>query len=238
MIGQSMINVRNGGTGRLAGVCAGLLTLVITLVVHGAIGKVPVASLVGVMWCVSYHTFERDTFGLVYEAFTGNPWRPESGKNFPQDGDGEKAVPYSPGSKEHAAGTEKPHMAHTAHVNKSGVLDSVPDSHVEVVGVKASGADHVPASPASGGDTKVSPKLSKDSSRAEQNPANGETAAANGETANVEGQHQAEEPGGDDTGVVPAPPSAAQPSPSEGRSPSKTSESRTFFKCNSIFHST
>ena len=49
----------------------GIFTLLITLLIHSAIGKVPVASLVAVMWNVSYHTFELSTFALIRDAFFG-----------------------------------------------------------------------------------------------------------------------------------------------------------------------
>ncbi|CAD7975044.1 unnamed protein product [Amoebophrya sp. A25] len=74
MIGQSMINVRNGGVKRLAGVTAGVGTMLIMVGIHGVMGIVPVASLVGVMWCVTYHTWEKRSHILFYEAFTGKPW--------------------------------------------------------------------------------------------------------------------------------------------------------------------
>ncbi|CAD7949416.1 unnamed protein product [Amoebophrya sp. A120] len=76
MIGQAMINVRNGGTKRIAGMTAGVGTLLIMVAISPVIGKIPVGSLVGVMWCVSYHTWEKKTHILFYEAFTGKPWKP------------------------------------------------------------------------------------------------------------------------------------------------------------------
>jgi len=87
MIGQAMINVRNGGTKRLAGVTAGIGTLLIMVAIHGVMGIVPVASLVGVMWCVSYHTWEKRTHALFYEAFTGKPWTQKVAVTVVNDGE-------------------------------------------------------------------------------------------------------------------------------------------------------
>ena len=71
MIGQSMINVNNGGIGRVAGICAGIFTLLIILLAGTVIGKIPVASLVGVMVTVSWHTLEKNFFCAFWRAFTG-----------------------------------------------------------------------------------------------------------------------------------------------------------------------
>ncbi|KAF4757625.1 hypothetical protein FOZ63_001822, partial [Perkinsus olseni] len=72
MIGQSMINIKSGGTSRLSGFVAGIFTLFILLViyefVYHAINIIPIAALVGVMFCVVIHTFEWSTFGMVAAA--------------------------------------------------------------------------------------------------------------------------------------------------------------------------
>lgn len=57
MIGQSMINVQNGGTRRLSGVIAAVGLILSILFFSGAIGAIPLAALVGLMVVVSYKTF-------------------------------------------------------------------------------------------------------------------------------------------------------------------------------------
>ncbi|SFD18284.1 SulP family inorganic anion transporter [Massilia yuzhufengensis] len=64
LIGQSMINVNSGGTGRLAGVAAALFLLSFILVGSHWIEQVPLAALVGVMFVVCEKTFEWGTFRL------------------------------------------------------------------------------------------------------------------------------------------------------------------------------
>ena len=58
MIGQSMINIRAGGRGRLSGITAALSLLVFFLFGAALIEQIPVAALVGVMFMVSIATFE------------------------------------------------------------------------------------------------------------------------------------------------------------------------------------
>jgi len=71
MIGQSMINVHNGGDKRLSSVMAGFLTLMVILSLSPIIGIIPLGSLVGVMVCVSYHTFEFSSLGWMMNSFFG-----------------------------------------------------------------------------------------------------------------------------------------------------------------------
>jgi MFS superfamily sulfate permease-like transporter len=54
MIGQSMINIRSGGRSRLSGISAALFLLcfIVFPPLWGFIGKIPVASLIGVMFIV------------------------------------------------------------------------------------------------------------------------------------------------------------------------------------------
>lgn len=61
-IGQSLINMKNGGRGRLSGI-TGALTLFV-LIIFGAevIMKIPVPALVGVMFMIVISTFEWSTF--------------------------------------------------------------------------------------------------------------------------------------------------------------------------------
>jgi SulP family sulfate permease len=65
MIGQSIINIKSGGRGRLSGVVAGLSLLVFILFASEYIEMVPVASLVGVMFMVVIGTFAWSTFKII-----------------------------------------------------------------------------------------------------------------------------------------------------------------------------
>lgn len=65
MIGQSMINIRAGGRGRLSQMTAGLSLLFFILWGSGAIEMIPLAALVGVMFMVVIGTFEWTTFRIM-----------------------------------------------------------------------------------------------------------------------------------------------------------------------------
>jgi sulfate permease, SulP family len=65
MIGQSMINVKAGGRGRLSGITAALCLLLIILVAAPWIEKIPLAALVGVMFMVVAGTFEWASFKMI-----------------------------------------------------------------------------------------------------------------------------------------------------------------------------
>lgn len=58
MIGQSMINVNNGGRGRLSTFVAGSVLLVLILVLQPLLVQIPMAALVAVMIVVSVSTFD------------------------------------------------------------------------------------------------------------------------------------------------------------------------------------
>ncbi|MEK9656745.1 MAG: SulP family inorganic anion transporter [bacterium] len=58
MIGQSMINIRAGGRGRLSGITAAVSLLIFILFTASLIEKIPLAALIGVMFMVSIATFE------------------------------------------------------------------------------------------------------------------------------------------------------------------------------------
>ena len=58
MIGQSMINIKSGGRGRLSGVTAAIALLALVMIGSGFIQIIPVAALVGVMFMVVISTFE------------------------------------------------------------------------------------------------------------------------------------------------------------------------------------
>ena len=57
MIGQSMINIRGGGRGRLSGITAALMLLFFILFGSMLIEVIPLAALVGVVFMVSIATF-------------------------------------------------------------------------------------------------------------------------------------------------------------------------------------
>ncbi|WP_426130871.1 SulP family inorganic anion transporter [Pararhizobium sp. PWRC1-1] len=57
MIGQSIINVKSGGRGRLSTFCAGMFLLFMILVLGGLVSQIPMAALVAIMIMVSIGTF-------------------------------------------------------------------------------------------------------------------------------------------------------------------------------------
>jgi sulfate permease, SulP family len=65
MIGQSMINIRGGGRGRLSGITAALSLLVFFMFGAKLIELIPLAALVGVMFMVSIATFEWSSFRIL-----------------------------------------------------------------------------------------------------------------------------------------------------------------------------
>jgi sulfate permease, SulP family len=58
MIGQSVINVRSGGSGRLSSLVAGLFLIVLIIVFGDILVQIPMAALVGVMIMVAVGTFD------------------------------------------------------------------------------------------------------------------------------------------------------------------------------------
>ncbi|OYT11959.1 MAG: sodium-independent anion transporter [Bacteroidetes bacterium 4572_112] len=65
MIGQSIINIKSGGRGRLSGIVAGSTLLVFILFASSYIEMVPIAALVGVMFMVVIGTFAWSTFKII-----------------------------------------------------------------------------------------------------------------------------------------------------------------------------
>ena len=61
MIGQSLINVNSGGSGRLSGVVAAVGLMILVVLLKPVISMVPMAALVGVMFMVVIGTFEWST---------------------------------------------------------------------------------------------------------------------------------------------------------------------------------
>jgi high affinity sulfate transporter 1 len=58
MIGQSVINVKSGGRGRLSTLVAGVFLMVLILLLNDFLVQIPMAALVGVMFMVSIGTFD------------------------------------------------------------------------------------------------------------------------------------------------------------------------------------
>jgi SulP family sulfate permease len=65
MIGQSLINIKSGGRGRVSGVVAALTLTVLIMVGGPVISQIPIAALVGVMFMVVIGTFEWASFRTV-----------------------------------------------------------------------------------------------------------------------------------------------------------------------------
>ena len=58
MIGQSVINVKSGGNGRLSSLVAGVVLMFMIIVLGGVVVQIPMAALAGVMIMVSIGTFD------------------------------------------------------------------------------------------------------------------------------------------------------------------------------------
>ena len=65
MIGQSIINIKGGGRGRLSGIVAAVLLLIFILFASGLIEQVPISALVGVMFMVVIGTFAWSSFRIL-----------------------------------------------------------------------------------------------------------------------------------------------------------------------------
>ena len=65
MLGQSMINIKSGGRGRLSGIVAGIALLLFIIGLWPVIKIIPLAALVGVMFMVVIETFEWMTFKFI-----------------------------------------------------------------------------------------------------------------------------------------------------------------------------
>ncbi len=64
MVGQSIINIRSGGRGRLSGISAALFLLLFIMQASELIEQIPIAVLVGVMFMVVIGTFEWSSLRL------------------------------------------------------------------------------------------------------------------------------------------------------------------------------
>lgn len=67
MIGQSVINVKSGGRGRLSTLCAGVFLLVLVVFLGDWVSRIPMAALVAVMIMVSIGTFSWDSVRKLRE---------------------------------------------------------------------------------------------------------------------------------------------------------------------------
>ena len=65
MIGQSIINIKSGGRGRLSGIVAAVTLLGFILFASSYIEQVPIAALVGVMFMVVIGTFAWSSFRII-----------------------------------------------------------------------------------------------------------------------------------------------------------------------------
>ncbi|MEE9350893.1 MAG: SulP family inorganic anion transporter [Thiotrichaceae bacterium] len=65
MVGQSIINIKSGGRGRLSGIAAALFLLSFILVGSPLIEQIPIGVLIGVMFMVVIGTFEWCSFRLI-----------------------------------------------------------------------------------------------------------------------------------------------------------------------------
>ena len=65
MIGQSIINIKGGGRGRLSGITASVFLLMFILFASSYIEQVPIAALVGVMFMVVIGTFAWSSFRII-----------------------------------------------------------------------------------------------------------------------------------------------------------------------------
>lgn len=68
MIGQSVINVKSGGRGRLSTLVAGLFLIFLIIVLGDLVVKIPMPVLVGIMIMVSIGTFDWNSFKYMVKA--------------------------------------------------------------------------------------------------------------------------------------------------------------------------
>lgn len=67
MIGQSVINVKSGGRGRLSTLVAGVFLMLLILLLNDFLVKIPMAALVGVMIMVSIGTFDWSSLKMIHK---------------------------------------------------------------------------------------------------------------------------------------------------------------------------
>jgi high affinity sulfate transporter 1 len=67
MIGQSVINVKSGGRGRLSAFVAGAFLMVLIILLNDFLVQIPMAALVGVMFMVSIGTFDWSSIRNIHK---------------------------------------------------------------------------------------------------------------------------------------------------------------------------
>jgi high affinity sulfate transporter 1 len=67
MIGQSVINVKSGGRGRLSALVAGVFLMVLIILLNNFLVQIPMAALVGVMFMVSIGTFDWSSIRNIHK---------------------------------------------------------------------------------------------------------------------------------------------------------------------------
>ncbi|MBM7573579.1 SulP family inorganic anion transporter [Aquibacillus albus] len=67
MIGQSVINVKSGGNGRLSSLVAGVFLMFLIIVLGGVVVQIPMAALAGVMIMVSISTFDWSSIRNIHK---------------------------------------------------------------------------------------------------------------------------------------------------------------------------
>lgn len=67
MIGQSVINVKSGGNGRLSSLVAGMFLMFLIIVLGGVVVQIPMAALAGVMIMVSIGTFDWSSLRTIHK---------------------------------------------------------------------------------------------------------------------------------------------------------------------------
>ena len=72
MIGQSVINVKSGGRGRLSTMVAGVFLLFLIMVLGDVVAQIPMAALVGVMIMVSIGTFDWGSIRNIHRVPLGD----------------------------------------------------------------------------------------------------------------------------------------------------------------------
>ena len=72
MIGQSMVNIKSGGRGRLSSLVAGLFLITLIIVFGDLVSQIPMAALVGVMVLVAIGTFEWDSLKTMHKIPRGD----------------------------------------------------------------------------------------------------------------------------------------------------------------------
>ncbi|OEF97355.1 SulP family inorganic anion transporter [Desulfuribacillus alkaliarsenatis] len=66
MIGQSVINVKSGGRGRLSCLVAGVVLMFLIIMLGSVVVQIPMAALVGVMFMVSIGTFDWNSIRTIH----------------------------------------------------------------------------------------------------------------------------------------------------------------------------